>query len=371
MDLINSTKMIAGYTMGMEPSGRELLVVVIKGTFSIPQDGSEPELMDELVPLVDADVYTGDPGFSAPLYEVDYAPHKSRCDVLLNGSAYAPNGRPAKKVPVRLRVGSMVKEFDVIGDRVWQVSNMGYTQSFPQPFTVMPISYDHAFGGSDDKHPDKSKHSAYMPNTIGRGYHVNSSYELMHNTPLPNTEERGKSVSLPAGHYRPMAFGVIARNWAPRYKLAGTYDQNWIDNVFPFLPADFNNDYYQAAPVDQQINFLQGNEVVELTNLTPQGRMVFRLPKIQIPVTFFLNKGGKEEKQAVADTLVLEPDLNRFTITWRTHLPLKKNMFEVSQVLAGNMSRAWWRARELGKTYYPSLKALSDNKRQEAAEAVE
>ena len=89
--------MIAGYTMGMEPSGRELLVVAIKGTYSIPQDGNEPKLMEELVPLVDADVYTGDPGFSAPLYEVDYAPHKLRCDVLLNGSAYAPNGRPAKK----------------------------------------------------------------------------------------------------------------------------------------------------------------------------------------------------------------------------------------------------------------------------------
>ena len=371
MDLINSTKMIAGYTMGMEPSGRELLVVAIKGTFSIPQDGSEPQLLQEQVPLVDADVYTGDPGFSAPLYEVDYAPHKLRCDVLLNGSAYAPNGKPTKKVPVKLRVGNMVKEFDVIGDRVWQVSNLGYTQSFPQPFTTMPISYDRAFGGSDDKHPDKSKHSAYMPNTVGRGYHVNSGHELMHNTPLPNTEERGKSVSLPAGNYRPMGFGVIARNWEPRYKLAGTYDQNWVDNVFPFLPADFNNAYYQAAPVDQQIDFLQGNEVVELINLTQQGRTVFRLPKKEIPVTFFLKKGGKEEKQAMADTLVLEPDLNRFTITWRTQLPLKKNMFEVSQVLAGNMSRAWWRARELGKTYYPSLKTLVDTKRQETAEAAE
>ena len=98
---------------------------------------------------------------------------------------------------------------------------------------------------------------------------------------------------------------------------------------------------------------------------------VMRLPKKQIPVTFFLKKGGKKEKQAVADTLVLEPDLNRFTITWRTHLPLKKNMFEVSQVLAGNMPRAWWRARELGKDYYPSLKALSDAKREEATEAAE
>ena len=140
-----------------------------------------------------------------------------------------------------------------------------------------------------------------------------------------------------------MSFGVIARSWEPRYKLAGTYDQNWIDNVFPFPPADFNNAYYQAAPIDQQINFLQGNEVVELTNLTPQGRTVFRLPKKQIPVTFFFKKGGKEEKQAVADTLVIEPDLQRFTITWRVNLPLRKSIFEVIKVLAVNTGEKRWR----------------------------
>jgi len=31
MDLLNATKMQAGYTMGMKPDGRELLVVVVKG----------------------------------------------------------------------------------------------------------------------------------------------------------------------------------------------------------------------------------------------------------------------------------------------------------------------------------------------------
>ena len=36
MELLNATKMTAGYTMGMRPDGRELLVVVVKGTFAIP-----------------------------------------------------------------------------------------------------------------------------------------------------------------------------------------------------------------------------------------------------------------------------------------------------------------------------------------------
>ena len=37
MELINATRMVAGYNMGLEPSGRELLVVVIKGTFVLPE----------------------------------------------------------------------------------------------------------------------------------------------------------------------------------------------------------------------------------------------------------------------------------------------------------------------------------------------
>ena len=35
MELLNATGMQAGYTMGMQPDGRELLVVAVKGTFTI------------------------------------------------------------------------------------------------------------------------------------------------------------------------------------------------------------------------------------------------------------------------------------------------------------------------------------------------
>jgi hypothetical protein len=38
-------------------------------------------------------------------------------------------------------------------------------------------------------------------------------------------------------------------------------------------------------------------------------------------------------------------------------------MFEITQVLVGTMSTGWWRARELGKDYYPSLRALVNAKR--------
>jgi hypothetical protein len=120
MEFLNATGMQAGYTMGMQPDGRELFVVAIKGTFTIPANGEEPRLAEEQVPIFEADSFTGEPGFSAPLYESDYAPRKARCDVLLHGSAYASGGKPAKRVRVSLQVGSVSKSINVVGNRVWK-----------------------------------------------------------------------------------------------------------------------------------------------------------------------------------------------------------------------------------------------------------
>ena len=81
--------------MAIDKTGRERLVAVAKGTYGIPSHPDrEPTLLEEQVPLVLTDVFTGEPGFSAPLHEIDFAPRKPRCDVLLNGSAYAAGGRP-------------------------------------------------------------------------------------------------------------------------------------------------------------------------------------------------------------------------------------------------------------------------------------
>src|SRR5688500_6483495 len=100
MRLLNASGMAAGYTLGLDPSGAERLVVAVKGSFAIPRRGAAgaPRLLDEPVPLVDADRFTGEPGRSATLAECDFAPAKPRCDVLLNGAAHAPGGRPAERV---------------------------------------------------------------------------------------------------------------------------------------------------------------------------------------------------------------------------------------------------------------------------------
>jgi hypothetical protein len=346
MELINATRMVAGYTMGMEPSGRELLVVVVKGTFRIPvEQGARLQLVEEQVPLVMSDIFFGEPGLSAPKYEVDFAPKKLRCDVLLNGHAYAPGGRSTERVNVGLKVGNWSKSFTVIGDRAWYTAG-GPRVTSTTPFTEMPISYDHAFGGTDLRHDDPAQHAAFMPNPTGRGFHKHVNSKWLEGTPLPNTEESGAPVDQPDGAYRPMSFGVIGRHWEPRHRYAGTYDQNWLDNVFPFLPSDFDDQYYQAAPLDQQLPIPMGERIVSLFNITPDGRRDFTLPHFEAPIWIFPKNGRREELSAPVDTIVIEPDLERVTMTWRAARPLKKNMFEIAQVLLGRKGSDWWQRRE-------------------------
>ncbi len=266
--------------------------------------------------------------------------------MLLIGSAHAPEGRQVTRVRAGLRVGPIEKVIDVIGDRVWQAGLAGIGVSNPQPFARMPIGYDNAFGGADRNSDDESEHDAYLSNPVGRGFHKHLKNAWVDGKPLPNSEEPGRSVTSPSGRYKPMAFGPLGRGWTQRARYAGTYDQRWLDEVFPFLPSDFDERYYQATPEDQQLPLPRAPLEVTLSNLTPDGMRRFVLPHFEAPVHVFLKHGGREELAAALDTIVFEPDRDRFTMAWRVARPLKKSMHEIAHVMVGRKGREWWQQRE-------------------------
>ncbi|WDH32959.1 DUF2169 family type VI secretion system accessory protein [Pseudomonas chlororaphis] len=364
MELLNASQLLAAYTQGLAPDGRESLVVVAKGTFNLPLDGRAATLADTQQPLLMADTFLGEPGLSAPLQEMDFAPVKPCCDVLVRGKAYAPGGRPVTQLTAGIRVGQMSKAFSVLGPRQWQSGLLGVAPGLPQPFTEQDISYARAFGGSHPIANDPALRHCYLDNPTGCGWYPRSadSADIV-GMPMPSTEELGKPIDSPSGNFRPMALGPLGRGWPQRARFAGTYDEAWLADCFPFLPADFDHRYFQAAPDDQQTHYLRGGEDVLLLNLTPQERAGFRIPQMEVPVTFFLKKGGHETVQAVIDTLLIDTDTCQVQLTWRVSRPLQRNLFEIAQVLVGTMSTGWWRARELGKDYYPSLSALVKAKR--------
>ncbi|WPO48193.1 DUF2169 domain-containing protein [Pseudomonas sp. S1Bt23] len=364
MELLNASQLLAAYTQGLAPDGRESLVVVAKGTFNLPLDGRAATLADTQQPLLMADTFLGEPGLSAPLQEMDFAPVKPCCDVLVRGKAYAPGGRPVTQLTAGIRVGQMSKAFSVLGPRQWQSGLLGVAPGLPQPFTEQDISYARAFGGSHPIANDPQLRHCYLDNPTGCGWYPRSadSADIV-GMPMPSTEELGKPIDSPSGNFRSMALGPLGRGWPQRARFAGTYDEAWLADCFPFLPADFDQRYFQAAPEDQQTHYLRGGEDVLLLNLTPQERAGFRIPQMEVPVTFFLKKGGHETVQAVIDTLLIDTDTCQVQLTWRVSRPLQRNLFEIAQVLVGTMSTGWWRARELGKDYYPSLSALVKAKR--------
>ena len=302
--LVNHTSFSVIMFGTMDPQARVSDVVLISATFEMPP-GKLLRLADEQLPVRPVDEYYGDPGFSSIRYEAEAAWEKPLVDVLLNGTAYAPNGRGTERVVVSLRVGNIRKELNVTGDRHWRIGFRGRVPSSPKPFERMPIIYERAFGGTDTTKP--AKHRSERRNPVGIGFRgalpLNGGIE----TEVPNIEYPGSVMRSRRDCPDPAGFGVVGRAWQPRLSYAGTYDSAWLAEQCPLLPIDFNIRHFQAAPRDQQSAAISGGETVQIRNLTPEGTWMFSLPRLDVPLR--LSYASRKERSLVKlDTILIEPD---------------------------------------------------------------
>lgn len=367
MRLINETGLSAAFNVGFRPDGREAVVIVAKATYVLCDllDAESPHRAENEAALVESDVFGKDPAKNALILETDFAVMKPECDVLFLGSAHAPRGRPAARVPVSLRVGAVSKSFIVTGDRRWRPGLLRkVVPSEPAPFVSQAISYDVAFGGTDVHPRDPKKIATFVENPVGRGFRP--FVPDLSGQPMPVTEEAGTPILNSRGPYRPMAFGPLGRSWQPRASYAGTYDQAWMDSRAPVLPLDFDARYFQAAPPDQRMPYPKGGEPIELVNLVPaacarNAVVKNRLPDLRLEAAIFLTRGGLERVSANLDTVVLEPEANRFTCTWRATHSLERDAFDVREIVLGVRGPSFSaraRARASGKEYFAGLGAL-------------
>jgi hypothetical protein len=296
-------------------TGAEVWLVAVKCTFDIHPDGST-EVADEQPPVLRVPDYYGEPGASSIKYEADLVLTKVTTDVTVVGHAYAPGGRPITETEVGFRVGTMQKILRVSGDRQW--AGMGPTS--PQPFVKMPLIYERAFGGRDRRsaHPDQDWD---WRNPVGTGFAV--SRDNLAGVPLPNLEYPDDVVNGWADRPRPAGFGPIGSHWQPRASFAGTYDDRWMQQRQPLLPDDFNDQFFQCAPADQQSqSFLKGGEPVALYRLTPEGEARFTIPKIYLGFeTRFTDRTTEYHKERQLHSVILEPDVPRLSLVWHSALP--------------------------------------------------
>lgn len=317
-----------------DPLGRDHLVMVAKASWSIPEPGQRPVPLPPC-PVAEVDLYVGEPGLSAMRYGSDLARFKPRCDVLFDALAHAPEGRPVRDLVVGFRLGALKKLVQVHGPRHWTRWLGSYAMGKAEPFLAMPLHFGMAFGGTRHyQSGDKALNEVLPTNPAGLGWGGAHTLDDLDGEPAPSLEAPNEPVQRPDGRHAPVALGAIGRHFQPRMGYAGTYDERWRREVFPFLPDDFDEHFHLCAPEDQQIDYPRGGEEVVLLNLLkdrPEAR--FRLPRFdRLPMRVLRRDYRIEALRPVVDTLYFEPEERRFSAVWRASSPLRRGIHEIEAV---------------------------------------
>ena len=144
--------------------------------------------------------------------------------------------------------------------------------------------------------------------------------------PAPQIE----AADRPLGNWQddpaPAGLGPLSPAWKARHLHAGTYDQAWLDDRHPLLPADFDDRFSQCAPADQVVTpWLRGTERFELVNLhADHARLTGTLPGI-MPGLAIQRRGQPAERIGLNLDGVhfdVRPGWDRVVLTWRARVPM-------------------------------------------------
>jgi hypothetical protein len=328
--ITNCTPFAADSTWGRNKDGVHEWIVAVKATFLIGQDGLV-RLADEQVPPLLAPEHHGAPGESSLRYDADLVAPKPTTDIVVNGTAYAPGGRPTKEFPLFMRVGEVQKALRAVGNRRWGAT--GLLVSSIEPITQLPIVYERAYGGYDRTDPAPGRHHLDSRNPVGRG--AVARLEHRAGVSLPNFEYPNADLAK-AG---PAGFGALDCHWSPRQEWNGTYDEAWVRNRRPLFPQDWDPRSLQCAPLDQRPHsHLRGEELVELVNLSASGALRFHLPSIELVFRTHIDDRVVDHAGQLS-TVVLEPDVPRVLMTWLTSILCRSDGDYLEETIIRQRSR--------------------------------
>ncbi len=245
----------------------------------------------------------------------------------------------------------------------------GWKRTHLQLFTELPIRWEYAFGGANIvyQNADHSGQPIFnqicFTNPLGTGWiekdyfaaceKVNSlrprkekienykhiatpqiEYHLQRQ-PKPAINKHPKKGDLTAQQmakisqqyaYKPAGFGFVGRAWAPRLALAGTYDDQWLEEQHPYPPHDTDYGYWNAAPNDQQIEFFYPNSRLELWNLTKpefsnKGYVCLDFLGHRPYITLHFKTGEVVPFPMITETVLIDTDNMIISLTHKSWIP--------------------------------------------------
>lgn len=287
----------AAGTMLWRAHGQLHVTVVVKATFSLVDHTRMRRVAPR--PLVVADVHHGGDARRSVKVPNDMAPYREHTDVVLYGSAYAPSGGASRTASVRL---ALHRGNDPLFDKtVYVYGERTSWRSEPQPFSRIPLDYEHAFGGA-----------ANPENPVGVGAGADAV--------IPNVID-AKRPMAPAG------LGAIAPTWGVRAKRAPSDMPARSAARILEIPDTMDWEYFQVAPPDQRVSHLRGDEWLSLAGVSPENDTIqSRLPNVTAEARVFARayqSGDAGYPIALhADLLVVDADASICTVTWRGSFPI-------------------------------------------------
>jgi uncharacterized protein YjbI with pentapeptide repeats len=324
----NLTPFLFGAKACSRTPPRVEMTLVVKGVYALAADGSLT-VVDDLLRrgFLCAERFAEDDlrREGACLYPGDFADFKASAEILARASCHVPGGAARRECPVAIELssptaGGWKKTLKVVGPRRRSSKRPGYA-SDPEPFTVMPIDFAHAFGGPDG-----------ASNPVGCGL----------GEELPSILYPSDPIDTVRTDLVPASYAPINPAWQPRAALLGrNYGENWRRERAPFFSDDFDWRHFSAGPADQQLDgYLRGDETIAFHNLHRDAPLLtVPLPGVHVRAWARNVNGETREVALVLDTLFADLEEGLLCLTWRGLAPVARDdLGDVAFVLVGHES---------------------------------
>lgn len=284
--------------------------IIVKATFVLEPGHAKLAHPEAWEPIRLTDQFVKDNHHGVLFAPTDLVPYKRRVDVILVGHAYAPDKQPVRSLIARMDVAEMSKSLELYCDRGFRASDSRLLEG-PR-FTKMALDWSRSAGGPGTTNPVGMRFDA-SPDAVGL-------------ISVPNVQPPKTIVASRADTFSPVGFGPIAPTWPGRTQKLEPFVErfsptHWTEHP---LPEDFDYEFFQTAPPDQQLRHLRSDEPLVLQNLHPtHAHLVTRLPGVSPRAVVNRASGEREDVTFVADTLWIDTDRCICCVVWRGSIGLR------------------------------------------------
>ncbi|CAA0123606.1 Uncharacterised protein [BD1-7 clade bacterium] len=355
--ICNPTPFAASFTEHLGEDNQPMLTVSLKCCYDIVET-EDPEVLElEAGDASDFDEEGERRKVPPTIFRIppESSPMKPSTDVLLYGTAVVP-GPDMESYETGIRIlGEGDEEIlkhhaQIFGPRVWRINGKNFSLEIVAMAADIALDLMFAFGGFDMLMLDLMFDGGlfgldlidfpfdlmfgefpalpaladmelpfHLPNPLGIGFHM-EGFEIPDLSPLPLIECILDLIATPWDKPQTINFGYHAPEWEPRNSKFGSMSKDWVLNICPLYPEDFDPGFWQEADPDMITDeYLKGDETLVFTNIEEPEERSCELPDLgEFKAEMTIN-GKVQEADMQLDGVWIELDRGKLRLFYRAN----------------------------------------------------